>query len=1021
MRSIRAVLWCTLAVLVSNFCVWAQSQPMQFVPVSPCRLLDTRQSGHPIQGGTFQSYNLALLAQSVGCQSLSAASAYSLNVTVVPRAYLAYLTIWPTGQPRPTISLMNSFDGRTKANAAIVQSGVSSSVNIFVTNTADVILDVNGFFEPATFAAFTYYPLATPCRVADTRNNNGPPLPGGQEHDFDVLGSGCPVPANAQAYALNFTAVPYPSGHRLDYLTVWPAGQPRPTASTLNAPTGTIVANAALIPANGAGGEVAVYPSNDTHLVIDINGYFALASPNSGYAFYTLTPCRALDTRPNQFNGQQTFNIEGSACHPPAAAASYVMNASALPIGPLGYLTLWPSGLRPLASTLNAYDGANASNMAIIGTTTGSINAYASGTTNLLLDLAGYMAPIPSLAITTSSLPGGTTGQPYQAQLAASGGEPPYTWVLTSGSLPAGLTMSIDGRIAGIPTATGTFPITVKVTDQFHNFVTKDLSISVVQGTIVVTTSALPSGTQTVTYSATLAAAGGTPPLSWSIVAGSGSLPDGLSLNANTGAITGTPTTVGTSNFTVQVEDSQSTTAQQPLQIVINPAVGAASLSGHYAFSFNGYNNGMPVFMAGSFTADGAGNVLAGILDLNTGQSDPDGGYPFTGMYALNANGLGTIHLDVPTLGSFDFSIALSSGGGQLIQRNQDPNTRGSGSFFVQSPAAFLPPKPGTYAMGSIGADSNNFGRYANGGVFTVPVSGAITGTEDINDNGNLTNRTLTATFGVPSAQNGRGHSAFMFPNGVTNHYAYYVVSTGQFIIIGTDPLTNQDPLTLGSIQMQLAATFNNAALNGNSILEVSGVTGGAPDVILGLANWNGGGTGTTTLDENRGGTVTQQTVQQGQYIVALNGRVTTAGLGASSPIMYLYNFNQGFVVGQNASVFSGVLEPQTAIPPYGNPSIMGSYQGGTVMPAVASITDAISYFLADGNGNINGDQVQCGTNGCSENPALSASFQVDASGRAISSGNLAGTMYVISNKKIALLPNGNAPVLSTFSSGIAQ
>src|ERR1700684_4231592 len=143
------------------------------------------------------------------------------------------------------------------------------------------------------------------------------------------------------------------------------------------------------------------------------------------------------------------------------------MNASALPQGTLGYLTLWPSGNRPLASTLNALDGANASNMAIVGTTNGSINAYAAGTTNLLLDLSGYMAQLARLSVTTASLPGATTGQQYSAQLAASGGEPPYIWSITSGSLPPGLTITNAGLITGIPTTTGTFPIGVKVTDQF--------------------------------------------------------------------------------------------------------------------------------------------------------------------------------------------------------------------------------------------------------------------------------------------------------------------------------------------------------------------------------------------------------------------------------------------------------------------------------------------------------------------------------------------------------------------------
>jgi uncharacterized repeat protein (TIGR03803 family) len=93
--------------------------PLQFVPVMPCRLLDTRGSG-PIQGGTFQIFTLPQLAQMNHCDNLSTAAAYSLNVTVAPRGPLGYLTIWPAGRPQPLVSTLNSYDARVKAVAAIV-------------------------------------------------------------------------------------------------------------------------------------------------------------------------------------------------------------------------------------------------------------------------------------------------------------------------------------------------------------------------------------------------------------------------------------------------------------------------------------------------------------------------------------------------------------------------------------------------------------------------------------------------------------------------------------------------------------------------------------------------------------------------------------------------------------------------------------------------------------------------------------------------------------------------------------
>jgi hypothetical protein len=1028
MRTIRFAVLSAVALLSIIMPVLAQAQAMQFVPLAPCRVLDTRQSQNPIQGGTFQTFDLASLAQTAHCpQSLSPGAAFSLNVTVVPHGFLGYLTIWPAGQQQPTISLMNSHDGRIKANATIVVGGGSdhTGVSIFVTQTADVILDVNGYFEPANSGAYAYYALPTPCRLADTRN--GQPLPGGQEADFPVLGHICGIPGNAQAYSLNFTAIPNPLGHRLGYLTVWPAGGPRPTVSTLNDPTGTIVANAALLPANGTNGEIAVYPSDTTDLVIDIDGYFAQATPGDGLAFNSLTPCRAVDTRGTigAFIGQQTFNIEGSACQPPSSAAGYVMNATALPQARLGFLTLWPDGLPlPLASTLNAIDGAFTSNMAIVGTTNGSIDAYASGSTNLLLDLSGYMAPLGPLSVTTTQLPQGVTGQSYSAQLQATGGEPPYAWAITSGTLPPGLTMTSAGVLSGIPTTAGSYPITVQASDQFNQTASANLSITVIQGTLIITTQSLPNGTQGVVYNATLGAAGGTPPYTWSIV--SGTLPAGLNLNTSSGLIFGTPTTPGTSSFGVKVTDSVGGFANANLQIVIDAAPNLGGLNGHYAFSLSGYSNGVPFFMAGAFVADGNGNLQTGLLDINSLAGGPPAGYPFSGTYTVQADGLGTMQFNVASLGQMNFSISLSNvGNGQLIMNNADPQTRGSGVFLVQSINAFHPPAVGNYIIGSNGTDGS-MKRYAKAGEFNVSSPGNVqSGEEDVNDNGTLLNRTYAGSFGAV-AQLGRGLASFSYPGGITNHYAYYVVSNGQFIIIGTDPLNAQDPWTLGTIQTQLAANFTDASLSGNTILEMNGLNpnGGSPvaDVVLGLANWNGGGGGNTSLDENKGGTMTRQTLQ-GNYNVESSGRVTTTGLGASSPILYLFNFDQGFAVGQDSSVLSGVVEQQTSNPPLGQQSINGIYVGGTLTPVEPAITDAVSFFQADGNGNLNGIQFYSAPSGPGQQN-LTSTYTVDASGRAVVNptvGNLGGIMYVVSAKKVVLLPSGNAPVLGTFSSAQTQ
>src|SRR5208283_4530075 len=401
---------------------------LQFVNVTPCRLVDTRlQFGGigPILGGTYDTFNLPQAAQqSMGCPmlNLSSAAAYSLNVTLVPDqgTPVGYLTIWPAGETtQPVISTTNSVDGRVKANAAIVPAGVSGGVNVFLSNTADVLLDIDGYFTLTSANSTLAFYTLTPCRVADTRANSGfpqglgpPYLSGGTARQFPILSSNCiPPGASPQAYSFNFTVLPY---EPLGYLTVWPFGQSQPVVSTLNSVTGTVVANAAIVPA-GTDPERSIesFASSNTDLLIDINGYFAPAGGQNPLSLYPAVPCRVLDTRQvgngQPFVDELTVDVVDSVCGPSALAQAYVHNATVVPSVPLGYLTLWPDGgSQPVVSTLNAVDGAITSNMAIVPTNKGKIDAFASNLTQLILDISAYFAPIPALSITTTALPSGT-------------------------------------------------------------------------------------------------------------------------------------------------------------------------------------------------------------------------------------------------------------------------------------------------------------------------------------------------------------------------------------------------------------------------------------------------------------------------------------------------------------------------------------------------------------------------------------------------------------------------------------
>jgi Putative Ig domain len=177
-----------------------------------------------------------------------------------------------------------------------------------------------------------------------------------------------------------------------------------------------------------------------------------------------------------------------------------------------------------------------------------------------------------NVTITTTNPPAAVVGTLYSTTLAASGGFPPYTWAVSTGTLPDELSISTAGVISGTPSASGMTPITVTATDTDGDVGTANITITVnASATVTVSTTSLPAGTVGTAYSATVMATGGTPPYTWSLA--SGSLPPGLVPDADTGNITGTPTKAASYPFTVVATDSDGVaSAPQALTIVINAA-----------------------------------------------------------------------------------------------------------------------------------------------------------------------------------------------------------------------------------------------------------------------------------------------------------------------------------------------------------------------------------------------------------------------------------------------------------------
>jgi hypothetical protein len=458
-----------------------------------------------------------------------------------------------------------------------------------------------------------------------------------------------------------------------------------------------------------------------------------------------------------------------------------------------------------------------------------------------------------SATLTLSSPPNATVGTLYNGSVGVAGGTGPYSCVIT-GTLPAGLTAN-SCAITGTPTTAGTANLTVKATDSGSPAATTTgpVTLTVLPIPALSLTGSLPNATVNVAYSQTLAATGGVGPYTYTKTAGT--LPPGITLSSN-GVISGTPTAVGASSFTVTATDSEGTpqTASLPLILLVVYATTTtdSELTGPYAFLFQGYDDvvaGVLAYQtgtAGSFTADGTGVVSGGELDSNHQSSTATGATvssnAFLGSYQLNSDNRGllaitTLHADGTTGGTAIYSIAVKapvspstiSTEGNLIEfdDNNLVGTRGSGMLLAQQSSAFAAGLNGSYVFGMQG-DTPCLptctlgiiaGPAAAVGQFTASGSGVIaTGTSDANiASDNIPSAELSGSYG---AADGNGRLQLTMntadtPTGVyPSDYAMYMVNANQAFVVSTDKHSDYILLS-GSTQLQTQSSFSDASMTG--------------------------------------------------------------------------------------------------------------------------------------------------------------------------------------------------------------
>jgi hypothetical protein len=199
------------------------------------------------------------------------AEAVVMNVAATNGTAMSYLTVYPTGDPRPSTSNLNFLAGETASNRALVRLGSGGRVSVFnAAGSADVVVDVSGWITDgtATGTAGRYNALA-PARILDTRSSGA--VVGGATTDVQVTGQGGVPASGVTAVVLNATVTQPAAG---GFLTLFAAGSARPMVSDLNYAAGETRPNLVVVQL-GAGGRVSLFSSATSHVVFDVAGWLS--------------------------------------------------------------------------------------------------------------------------------------------------------------------------------------------------------------------------------------------------------------------------------------------------------------------------------------------------------------------------------------------------------------------------------------------------------------------------------------------------------------------------------------------------------------------------------------------------------------------------------------------------------------------------------------------------------------------------------------------------------------------------
>lgn len=689
---------------------------------------------------------------------------------------------------------------------------------------------------------------------------------------------------------------------------------------------------------------------------------------------------------------------------------------------------------------------------------------YTAPSSSLTLMVA---APTVSLSPASGSLPGATAGAAYSQAFTAGGASAPYSYSLTAGALPSGLTLS-GGTLSGVPTAVGTFNFTISATDSSTagsgGPYTAAQAYSLTVGSpVIALTPTLANGTVGTSYASTVAASGGTAPYSYAVTAGS--LPTGISLAAN-GSLSGTPTAAGTFNFTVTASDATtgpaapytgssaySITIAAPT-VTLSPttltggAVGAAystaitASGGTAGYAYAVTSGALPAglslssggVLTGTPTAGGTFNFTVTAIDSSTGT-----GAPFTGSRAYTLTVAPGVVVVAP--------ITLPNGRAGAAYSQTVTASGGTGPYSFAVTAGALPPGWTLSSTGALTGTATASDAYT----FTITATDSSTGTgapysgsrsftvNVFSPNFTLTPPTLSATVG-------QAYTGAFVAGGGTAPYTY-TRSAGTLpsgMTLGTDGVLAGTPTASGTFNFTVIARDSTGGPGAPyGVGSNYNFTVGAPTLALApsaLPNGSVGAAYSSTVAASGGtspysyavtsgalppgltldgtaGAISGTPTATGTFNFALTA--TDASTGAGAPFTASQSYAVTIGLGTQTITFDALTDASLSASPL---ALSATADSGLAVafysdtPAVCTVSGVSLTLLQVGTCTVRAEQA--GNTSYTAAPPVSRSFAVTAAYLTIAAGAPTGTTVGTSYSQTHNALGGVAPYSYALAAG---